>query len=154
MHIAPRAVSFDDDDRTSRSHNYDGEGGGDGGDGGDGGGGGGGGGGGRGRSGGQGRSAGLDTRPAGAAARVEEAALSAKRRGAALVPKARAGGGWVRVASLGEGVQPPSSRISQTPTTPLRTGTPEADFGWLRSDSHALRLQLLRMKYQPKSGAD
>ena len=118
------------------------------------GGGGGGGGGGRGRSGGQGRSAGLDTRPAGAAARVEEAALSAKRRGAALVPKARAGGGWVRVASLGEGVQPPSSRISQTPTTPLRTGTPEADFGWLRSDSHALRLQLLRMKYQPKSGAD
>ena len=33
-------------------------------------------------------------------------------------------------------------------------GTPEGDFGWLRSDSHSLRLQLLRMKYgKPTSAA-
>ena len=33
-------------------------------------------------------------------------------------------------------------------------GTPEGDFGWLRSDSHSLRLQLLRMKYgKPASAA-
>ena len=42
--------------------------------------------------------------------------------------------------------------MSQSPSTRVRAGTPEADFGWLRSDSHSLRLQLLRMKYGKAGG--
>ena len=44
--------------------------------------------------------------------------------------------------------------ICSKPSVDARAGgTPEGDFGWLRSDSHALRLQLLRMKYgKPGSG--